>query len=561
MARLRARAYTNLDQFDRAIAVGLDYLRSVGIDCGSTVTEDDVLLANKLLSQRFGSRPVEALADLPTMTDPVWIATMEVLTALIRPTMFSDESLFRLVVIHMADLSLAHGNADGSYVAYMFLGILLTGHHDRLRFGRLGIDLAERSGSCRFRAIAYLEFGNRVIPWSHPLKECRCWLETGFSAAQEAGESFIAAYTRSALISNLLAAGEPLANVQQQAAIWFEFARNVRADVTRDQLAIQLGLIAALRGLAPERAVLECLPSADPRARPSVVQCYYWISEIQLRFHAGDTQAAIMAAAQAAPLLWTLPSHIGTVEYHFYAALSIAGHNDVVAPDDRTRHLQMLAEHHRQLTGWADHCPQNFASQAALVAAEVARIEGRDLDAMHHYEAAIRLAREHGFVQREAVANELGRPLRSQSWPAGPGQCPSRQRPPMLRALGRHGQGAADRRIPSPSRPARGPARTHRDDRRAHRATRRRHHAQGLPGALRRDRPRRIDRHPDAHRPRTRRCRTRCAGIAAQRRTARRRPGHRIPRPGAGQPGGNHRRRCRPGRISACIMSCGHARR
>ena len=39
--------------------------------------------------------------------------------------------------------------------------------------------------------------------------------------------------------------------------------------------------------------------------------------------------------------------------------------------------------------------------------AEVARIEGRDLDAMRLYEQAIRSARENGFVHNEALANEL----------------------------------------------------------------------------------------------------------------------------------------------------------
>jgi signal transduction histidine kinase len=42
------------------------------------------------------------------------------------------------------------------------------------------------------------------------------------------------------------------------------------------------------------------------------------------------------------------------------------------------------------------------------VAAEIARIEGRDLDAMRLYEEAIRSARDNGFVQNEALAYELG---------------------------------------------------------------------------------------------------------------------------------------------------------
>ena len=45
--------------------------------------------------------------------------------------------------------------------------------------------------------------------------------------------------------------------------------------------------------------------------------------------------------------------------------------------------------------------PANFANRAALVGAEIARIEGRELDAMRLYEQAIQSARENGFVQNE----------------------------------------------------------------------------------------------------------------------------------------------------------------
>ena len=59
-----------------------------------------------------------------------------------------------------------------------------------------------------------------------------------------------------------------------------------------------------------------------------------------------------------------------------------------------------------KLTAWAAHCPENFADRAALVGAEIARIEGRDRKAMRLYEEAIRAAHDNGFVHHEALANE-----------------------------------------------------------------------------------------------------------------------------------------------------------
>ena len=352
------------------------------------------------------------------MTDPVWVATMDVLAVLTRPALFSNEHLLGLATVCMADLSLAYGNTDGSYIAYLFLGILLPPglgtQEDRFRFGKVGLELAERSGSSRFEAIACLEFGNRIAPWSQPLRECRQWLQASFGAAQAAGETYCAAYSRSALITNLLASGEALGTIQEEAAAWFEFTQRSRVDLTRDLLAVQLSFVTGLRGLAPDRDVVSALsfcdglplPPSAPTPRPAVVMCSYWISRVQARFHEGDIEGAVMAAAEAAPLLWTLPSHPERADYHFYAALSIAARNDIVTVPQREAMLATLAGHQRQLADWAEACPQNFSSQAALISAEIARIERRELDALQHYECAIRSAREFGLVQNEAVANE-----------------------------------------------------------------------------------------------------------------------------------------------------------
>jgi GAF domain-containing protein len=67
----------------------------------------------------------------------------------------------------------------------------------------------------------------------------------------------------------------------------------------------------------------------------------------------------------------------------------------------------MLAAHHRALQVWAETCPENFENRAALVGAEIARIEGRALDAEELYEQAIRSTRASGFVHNEALAYEL----------------------------------------------------------------------------------------------------------------------------------------------------------
>ena len=84
---LRMDVYTTLGQSGRAIAVGLDYLRRVGIDWSPHPTEEDVRREYERIWAQLGGRTVEELIELPLMSDPVALATLDVLTRLVPPAM------------------------------------------------------------------------------------------------------------------------------------------------------------------------------------------------------------------------------------------------------------------------------------------------------------------------------------------------------------------------------------------------------------------------------------------------------------------------------------------
>src|SRR5258707_11860886 len=94
-------------------------------------------------------------------------------------------------------------------------------------------------------------------------------------------------------------------------------------------------------------------------------------------------------------------------DYHFYGALSRAAVCESAAAGERQQHLDAVATHHKQLQIWAANCPENFENRAALVGAEIARIEGRELEAQRLCERAIRSARANEFIHNEALADEL----------------------------------------------------------------------------------------------------------------------------------------------------------
>src|SRR4029077_8633496 len=266
------------------------------------------------------------------------------------------------------------------------------------QFGRLGYELVEKRGLKRFQARTYMVFASHVIPWAKHLRVGRDLLHQTFEAANKMGDLVFAVYSCLNLNTNLLAAGDPLAEVQRQTEDGLEFAWKNRFGFVVNHMIAGLGLSRALRGLTPKFGCLDDgkfeelvferhLASDHVQAQPV---CFYWIRKLQARFFAGDYASAFEASLKAEPLLWTAPSNLELAMYHLFGGLCRATLWDCASPARRTQHIEALIAHQRKLEIWVENCPENFESRATLLGAEIARIEGRDLDAMRLYEQAIR---------------------------------------------------------------------------------------------------------------------------------------------------------------------------
>src|SRR5258707_7260550 len=148
------------------------------------------------------------------MSDPASLATLDVLTKVLPPIQFTDANLHSLAICRAVNLSLEHGNSDGSCFAYVCLGTIVGPRFDNyqagFRFGRLGYELVEKRGLKRFQARTYLDFGYGGLPWTRHVRAGRDLLRRAFEAANKIGDLTYAAYCGNQLKANILMAGEPL---------------------------------------------------------------------------------------------------------------------------------------------------------------------------------------------------------------------------------------------------------------------------------------------------------------------------------------------------------------
>ncbi|CCE06221.1 PAS sensor protein (modular protein) [Bradyrhizobium sp. STM 3843] len=411
---LAAVTRLQMEPNDRQIEIALAYLKRVGISWSTHPSPEEVQQEYERMWQEIGARPIEALLNLPRMIDPVACGTMDVLTVLVSPAWYIEESLRRLIIARMANLSLEYGNSDASCLAYILLGTVLGPDFDDydsgFRFAQLGLDLVERRRLDRFKARAYVGFGS----WTRHLRTGRPWLRRAFEAAQQVGDFNYASFTRHHLLTHLLACGDPLAEVQREAEAGLEYARKAGVDLAVDRMVGQVQLVRMLRGLTStfgrfeERGFNEENFERRLEADPRLVHAgfWYWVRKLQARVLADDA-SAITAVTKASGLLWTSKALFDTADFHFYSALAHAAFLGTATVAERATHLEALAAHHRQIQQWAVLSPDNFTDRAAIIAAEIARVEGRELDAMRSYDQAIASARANRFVHNEALANEL----------------------------------------------------------------------------------------------------------------------------------------------------------
>ncbi|MFP3794771.1 AAA family ATPase [Paraburkholderia sp. SIMBA_027] len=410
VAFLRITLHTALDEMSVAVDICLHYLREVGVDWSAHPERAAAHAEYAKVAARVRERSIMAMLDNPTLADETLEATLNVFTAVLPPAFFTDENLVCLVLARMANLSMEHGNAGASSLGFAYLGMVagpvFGDYPGGYEFGKLGMALVDEKGLDQFRARVYMCFSYHVMPWTQPIGHSLPILQRAFEVATESGDLTYIGFSSCCLVTTLLAASTPLAEVEARALERLHVVREAGFGLIVDIINAQLALIRDLRGTSPwfgspdadyaDTAALE--NHFEHNRALDIAACWYWIRQQQARYFAGDIEGALAAGARAAPLVWTSSGHFELAEYHFFSAL--AGLRSAQTVD------AALEAHVSKVQAWAASCPANFEARAALLEAELACVRGAEMEAMRLYERAIDSARANRLLHVEALAAE-----------------------------------------------------------------------------------------------------------------------------------------------------------
>jgi predicted ATPase/signal transduction histidine kinase len=410
--RLRILLHLMRGEYRQAVERGLECLRLFGIDVPAAPSREQVQLECQKIYQQLGNRSIESLIDLPLMTDPDMQAAMGVLSVMAAPAFNTDINLMYLFFCQMVNATLKYGTTGASAHGYAelatILGPVFHRYLDGYRFGKLACGLIEKHAFNTYKTKVYFCM-QRAMLWTQPISLAIDFIRLAIDAAAETHDMVFASFCWHHLITGLLLRGIRLDEVWRESQNEIDFVREVKF---RDEDAIpwsQQRFILAVRGGTAVSDTLFNEQSFETRfvERKPFTAFHHWTLELQLKYILGDYAGALLAAQKAKALILWSEQHIQSVDYYYYSALTAAALCEATSAEERSELIATVNLSLKWLWEWTESCATTFQDKYLLVLAELARIEGRDIEAMRLYEEAIRGARANGFVQNEGISNEV----------------------------------------------------------------------------------------------------------------------------------------------------------
>jgi len=165
---------------------------------------------------------------------------------------------------------------------------------------------------------------------------------------------------------------------------------------------------------AKERCCLLGKAYDEARSLPLLLQAndrtglhYFYTNKLILCYLFGEYHQALENADRAVQYLDGVKAFLVVPVFHFYDSLAQIAIYPSASRSQQEHLLKRVLNNQKKMRKWADHAPMNFQHKYELVEAEQARVLGQYWQAIEHYDRAIAGAREQGYVQEEALANEL----------------------------------------------------------------------------------------------------------------------------------------------------------
>ncbi|MEG4322088.1 MULTISPECIES: AAA family ATPase [unclassified Microcoleus] len=406
---LQIQSYIFQKQLLQAIDTGLQTLGILGLSLSEIPPEG--LAGIKL-------PPLERLNQIPVITDGYQLAIMRILAMLISPVFIAKSELLPQLILTMVNFSLEWGNSAIGAIAYSWYGVLLTaafgeidaGYHS----GQLALKLLEKLNAKQIKCRVYITFYAFIWHWKEHTKDTVLPLIDAMQIGLETGDIEYSVYASYNSCISMFCIGETLSNVEQKQLEYFALAQQLKQELAKDLLEIWGQLLLNLQKKSANKFHVadESLNEKEMLSRLKKTNNNMGI----FNFHCANTVnhyfsiryvEAVANASLAAEYSQAVVGFPIVCTHNFYYSLSLLAAYRTADNTEPEKYLMQVVANQARMQHWAHHAPMNYQHKYDLVQAETARILGKNWEAADYYDKAIQGAKEQGYIQEAALANEL----------------------------------------------------------------------------------------------------------------------------------------------------------
>ncbi|TFI51689.1 response regulator [Mastigocladus laminosus UU774] len=401
-----------------AIKIGLQALELLGVNLPESPSSLEIQQTLTQTATNLAGKNIEDLINLPLMTDIDKLAAIRMLTSMGSSTYQSAPTLFPLVICEQVNLSIQNGNSPFSAYGYVCYGVILNGIvqdiESAYKFGQLALNLVERFNALELKTSVFFVAGACTIHGKVHARETLPLLQDGYASGLENGHFEYGGYAAMQKCQYSYYIGQELPRLEREIATTSTTLAqlNQKNALSWNQIFQQsvINLLepcenccCLLGEIYNEEKALPLLKEANDRTGLH----YFYLNKLILCYLFGEYERASENAVQAEQYLDGVKAFLAVPVFHFYDSLAQIAIYSSASESQRKYLLNRVISNQEQMRKWADHAPMNFQHKYNLVEAEKARILKQYWQAMDFYDRSIVGAKEQGYIQEEALANEL----------------------------------------------------------------------------------------------------------------------------------------------------------
>jgi len=417
---LRIELYQLAGRYDESFEVALTALRDFGIVFPENDQDIQAAFHDGLRDVRViqGGRAIAELVETPVATDPAILAIVNLLLQAMNCAFAARPAFYPLITLKAINLSLRHGNTENSSFAFgnyaLMLVSLIGDIPAAVQFSEMSLKLNEKFGNRRLYGKLLHLYGSHVNFWRCHIATNLPVLERATAACLEVGDFVFAGNVAFNAVWQTIEKGAALEDVQSVAEKYAALMRESHNDAVYELIRVERQFVLSLRGKTTEALELNDDTFDEASCFEAIIKSnfgcaigVYRIIKVMLAFLDGRYAEALEVAERAEAVLSSVMALSIEATYHFFHVLTLTALYPEASEEQQQVYGGILAAKLKKFEMWAEHSPENYQNRYALVCAELARLEGRELDAIRLYEQAVHSAHENGFLQHEGIANEL----------------------------------------------------------------------------------------------------------------------------------------------------------